>query len=113
MTQDKIEELQAYQPERCERVLDLFQDLDVTSPTVSRTGLIYNGFRAASADGELHEKELQAIRILAKKLDLTDEQIEQCRLLTEEDEKLRRKRAKILFPEGFDNFLTHFTEQYL
>ena len=113
VTQDKIEELQVYQPNKHESIIDLFDDLDVMAPSVSRMGLIYNGFRAASADGDLHPKELEAIRILGKKLALTDEQIEQCRLLTEEDEQLRQKRAKILFPEGFDNFLTHFTEQYL
>jgi hypothetical protein len=112
VSQNRLDELQAYQPGKCEYVQNIFQDLDLTSPRVNRMGLIYNGFRAASADGKLHPKELEAIRILGKKLDLTNEQIEQCRLLTEEDQKLRQKRAKILFPEGFDSFLTNFTDEY-
>ncbi|CAF1096495.1 unnamed protein product [Rotaria sordida] len=113
MSQDMLDELQTYEPGKCEEVQYIFQDLDLISTSISRLSFIYNGFRAASADGELHPKELKAICKLGKKLGLTAEEIEQCRLLTEEEENLRRKRAKILFPEGFDNFLKHFTEQYL
>jgi hypothetical protein len=113
VSQDDLEKLQSYHPGECEYVQNIFEDLDIICPSVNRMALIYNGFRAASADGVLHPKELEAIHTLAKKLDLTNEQIEQCRLLTEEDEKLRQKRAKILFPEGFDNFLTNFTKQYV
>ncbi len=69
--------------------------------------LIYNGVRAASTDGELYQKEVEAIRTLGKKFDLTEEKIQQVHLLTEEDVNLRHKRVKVLFPEGFNHHLKY------
>jgi hypothetical protein len=55
--QDKLDQLQKYKPGKCEQVKHLLEDKDLTYARVSRLSLIYNRFRAASADGELHPKE--------------------------------------------------------
>ena len=110
--QEKLDQLKNYKPGQSEDVKHLLQDTDVTYAKVSRSALIYHGFRAANADMDLHPKEAEAIRNLAKKLGLTDEQIEEIRLLAEEDEKLRQKRARITLPGGFDHFVTHLNKQH-
>jgi len=84
--------------------------LDLPHAEMSRYGLIYYGFLAAAADGELHPKELQAIQGLGKKIGLTDEEIEQLHGLYLEHEALRRKRQALLYPKGFDYFLTDFNK---
>ncbi|CAF2536700.1 unnamed protein product [Rotaria sp. Silwood2] len=38
--------------------------------------LIYDGFRAASADGTLRQREIDAISALAKKLGMTEEKFQ-------------------------------------
>ena len=76
-----------------------------------RMGLIYYGFRAAAADGELHAKEFAAIRTVANKLGLTDEQVNQVHSLYEEENALRQKRASVLFPGGFDHVLSEFDKR--
>jgi hypothetical protein len=50
-------------------------------------------------------------RSLGKKLDITDEQTAEVRLLAEEDENLRQKRAKVIFPEDFEHFIIHLNKQ--
>jgi uncharacterized tellurite resistance protein B-like protein len=72
----------------------------------SLVSLIYNAFRAAGADGEVHEKEAQAISALGKKLGATDEQIEKVRVLYDDDVKLRKKRAVTLVPQSLHTVLS-------
>ncbi len=89
-----------------EGVQTLQTDLDRDYVKLSRLSLIYNAFRAAGADGYIHEKEAQAISTLGKKLGATDEQIETVRLLYDDEVKLRKKRAAILVPKSLDTVLT-------
>ncbi|CAF3152014.1 unnamed protein product [Rotaria sp. Silwood2] len=106
-SENTLDQLRAYQPGISKDVKTLFQDLNLPHGEMSRFGLIYFGLQAASADGELHSKELEGIHALEKKMGLTDQEIKQVHELYEENEKLRQKRAAVLYPKGFDNFLTH------
>jgi len=64
--------------------------------------LIYDGYRAAAADGELHPKEVEAINNLGRKLGITEEQLKQIHDLFVEEIQLRQKRVQLLFPKGAD-----------
>ena len=70
--------------------------------------MIYNAIRAAGADGDLHEKEVEAIYELGKNLDVTPEQVRQVQDLYEEEQKMREKRIALLFPNGFEAVLEAF-----
>ena len=78
---------------------------------LTRRSMIYNAIRAAGADGELHEKEIKTIYDFAKYLDVTDEQVREVQDLYEEEQKMREKRAAVLFPNGFGAVLKAFDEQ--
>ena len=67
---------------------------------IARFTILYYGLRAASADGELHPKELEAIHKLAKQLNVSEEEVQQIRSLINEENKLIEKRAKTIFPDG-------------
>ena len=55
---------------------------------IARFTILYYGLRAASADGELHPKELEAIHKLAKQLNVSKEEVQQIRSLINEENKL-------------------------
>lgn len=107
-----MDELKTYQPGTSQDTDKFFKDKDLPYVKMCRMGVIYNGFRAAAADGELHAKEFAAIRTVAKKLGLTDEQVNQVHSLYEEENALRHKRASILFPGGFDDVLSEFDKHH-
>jgi uncharacterized tellurite resistance protein B-like protein len=71
-------------------------------------GLVYNLFRTLGADHEIHPDELDIIHRMAEKLGVTREQVQQIKDLYEEEEKLRRKRASLLFPHGFNDVLIEY-----
>jgi hypothetical protein len=107
-----VDQLKTYKPGQCEYVKHLFTDLDQPFAQVARLSLLYNAFRAASAaTGELPSSKLKAIQAFGKKLNLTDEQVEQCRAAADDFVKLQQKRAKIIFPEGFEHFITILNKQ--
>jgi uncharacterized tellurite resistance protein B-like protein len=68
--------------------------------------LIYNALKAAGADGDIHEKEFQAITAFAKNLGVNQEQIEKVQALYNNDIKLRKKRATILIPQSLNTVLS-------
>lgn len=109
---DKLDQLKAYKPGKCDDVNLLFQDLELSYAKMSRLSLVYNGFRAAGSDGELHSREIEAIYALGKKCGLNDEQVKEMHSLYEENEKFRQKRTQAMFPEGFDGFLTLLNERH-
>lgn len=64
--------------------------------------LFYDAFRAASAGGELTPQKITAIYALAKKMFIDEERIKAVQDIFEQEEKLRQKRSKLLFPKGID-----------
>ncbi len=86
-----IDELQKYQITDSEKAINFFQT-DSDTPCVKHLQLvfIYNGCRTAAVDQELHPKDLEVINWIARKLGITDEQIDQTR------------RVQILFPQNVD-----------
>ncbi|CAF1218964.1 unnamed protein product [Adineta steineri] len=60
--------------------------------------LIYNGLRAAAADGVLKQREIDGISALAKKLGITDEKFQEILAFYKEEEEERQKRIALLFP---------------
>jgi hypothetical protein len=104
VSQEMMNKLQTYQP-----------DINKVSPNgnllhvkKTRMGIIYNVFRTLGVNHKLHRTELDAIHIAAKKLGVTEEQVQQIQSLLEEEDKLREKRASILFPQGFNVCLTEY-----
>ncbi|CAF0978022.1 unnamed protein product [Rotaria sordida] len=63
--------------------------------------LIYDGFRAASADGALKTREIDSISALAKKLGMTDEKFQELLELYRQEEEHRQKRIELLFPKTY------------
>ncbi|CAF1304948.1 unnamed protein product [Rotaria sp. Silwood1] len=63
--------------------------------------LIYDGLRAAAADGALKTRELDAIDALAKKLGMTDEKFQELLELYRQEEEHRQKRIALLFPKTY------------
>ena len=53
----------------------------------ARFSILYYGLRAAAADGELHAKEREAVCKLAKKLNVSDEEVQQIYSLIDEENK--------------------------
>jgi hypothetical protein len=75
-----IDELQKYQITDSEKAINIFQT-DSGTPYVKHLQLvfIYNGCRTTAVDQELHPKDLEVINEIARKLGITDEQIDQTR----------------------------------
>lgn len=111
--QNILDEIKVYQPGNSEIVGKFFDDADMEYVKKARFSILYYGIRAASADGELHAKELEAIHKLAKRLNVSDEQVQQIHSLIDEENKLAERRAKIIFPDGLDDLLQVYDEKFL
>ncbi|CAF1073976.1 unnamed protein product [Didymodactylos carnosus] len=66
----------------------------------TRRLLIFDGFRAASADKELHRKEKQAIYALAQKIGVDYDSVKAIEKLFKANLKWRQKGASVLTPDG-------------
>lgn len=110
--EDLIRQLENYQPGTSEDVNSILNDADAEHVKAARFGMIYYAFRAASADGELHTKEADAITAVGKKLGISDAKIAELRALSDEDDQLRRKRASMLFPQGLDDPINKFEKKF-
>lgn len=107
MTDALLDELQNYEP-------DLSGDMeDFNRPHIKKTrmGIIYNLFRMFTDENQLDGKILE---IFAKKLGVTKEQVQQLADLCEEERRIRRVRASLLFPfpHGFQDVLTEYHKLY-
>ena len=110
---DVIQQIEAYKPaESKEGVTILEHEINRDYVKLNRLSLIYNAFRAAGADGIVHEKEAEAICALGKKLGATDEQIQQVQVLYDDEVKLRKKRATTLVPKSLDTVLNEFKKHH-
>lgn len=110
--EDLIRQLENHQPGTSEDANHILNDADAAHVKAARLGMIYYAFRASSADGELHQKEADAIAAMGKRLGITDAKIAELRVLSDEEEQLRRKRASILFPQGLDDPINKFEEKF-
>ncbi len=61
----------------------------------------------------LMAKEIEAIYKLAKRINVSDEQVQQIRSFIDEENKLIEKRAKTIFPDGLDVLLQVYDEKFL
>ncbi len=111
--QNVLDELKVYQPGDSDIVEKFFHDTDKTYVEKARFSILYYGIRAAAADGELHAKEIEAIYKLAKRINVSDEQVQQIRSFIDEENKLIEKRAKTIFPDGLDVLLQVYDEKFL
>ncbi|CAF0967612.1 unnamed protein product [Adineta ricciae] len=98
-----------------EEVLDLTEKYkplveDGTVPFHSKSGLdharygqlwlFYDGFRAAIGGEELSPEKTTAIYAQAKKMIIDEEKIKQIEEIVDKEEKLRKRRLELLFPNG-------------
>lgn len=90
-----------------------FNEADAEYVQQARNSILYYGLRAASADGELHPKELEAVYALAERLDVSKEQVQKIRSLIDEENKLLEKRVKTIFPDGLSTLLRVYDEKFL
>ncbi|CAF2744472.1 unnamed protein product [Rotaria sp. Silwood2] len=74
--------------------------------------LIYDGFRAAAADGELKTREIDSICALAKKLGMTDEKFQALLELYRQEEEHRQKRIALLFPKNYGQAIKAIDTHY-
>lgn len=63
--------------------------------------LIYDGFRAAAADGPLKPREVESISAVAKYLGMSDDKFQAILAIYKEEEELRQKRIAFLFPKPY------------
>lgn len=78
----------------------------------SAISLVYFAFRAASADGVLHPREVQAIAALAKRRGVNDEKIEEVRAICAEEDEFRQKRVSTLFPVGVHTSIKAYADHF-
>ncbi len=92
-------ELETYEPsaDEFEQLLD--DKYKQYIPLVNRI-TIYESFQAASADGELHEAERQAITKVAAKLGVGEFIVKQIEEIHDEEVKLKKRRHALLFADG-------------
>lgn len=95
-----MDRLETYQPNSS------MTDQEFRLPHIqkTRTGIIYNLLRMFSFDQE----KCKVIFTIGKKLGLVEKQIEEIQNFFDEEEFLRRKRAAVLFPSGFNDILQEY-----
>jgi hypothetical protein len=73
-----------------------------SSPTVkmSATSAVYDAIRACAADGDLHRDEIRVIEEAAASLGLAPSTVRDLMDLYHEEQFLRAKRLRRLFPDG-------------
>lgn len=62
--------------------------------------VVYQAVKASAADGELSKPEQEKISQMAQLLGVSSEVVEQLVELHKEEEQLRQKRIKLLYPNG-------------
>jgi len=67
---------------------------------MSATSAVYEAIRACSADGDLHPEELRAVEQAASALGISTETVRDLVELYYEEQYLRAKRLRKLFPDG-------------
>lgn len=66
----------------------------------SRRAVIYFAVKAASADGDYHGDERDAVRNVAASMGIESAAVEQIEQLCADEERLKAKRIAICFPDG-------------
>ena len=77
-----------------------------------RADLIYNGLRAAAADGALKQSEIDAIAALAKQFGITDEKFQDILGIYREEEEERQRRIAALFPHSYGEVIKPIDKHY-
>lgn len=111
--QNVIDELKVYRPGDSGVIEKFFDDTDMEYVKNARFSILYYGLRAAASDGELHQKELEAIHNLAKKLNVSAEELQNIISFIAEENQLIEKRAKTIFPNGLGTLLRVYDEKFL
>jgi uncharacterized tellurite resistance protein B-like protein len=77
-----------------------------------QAALIYDGFRAAAADGPIKPREIDAISAVAKYLGMPDAKFQELLALYKEEEELRQKRIAFLFPKSYGETIKAIDTHY-
>jgi uncharacterized tellurite resistance protein B-like protein len=82
---------------------DSIDDLLKASPTMPTYGraILYDALRICASDGELHPAELDSIRRMADAMGISREVVATLELIVQEEEKLRKRRHKLLVADVF------------
>lgn len=107
-TQEVLDKLQTYQPSLSNRIEVVYEYFHLPHVQKTRMAIIYNIFRILGVDHKINPKQLEGIYTVAKKLDMTDEQIQQIQNMYEEEKTLREKRASLLYSHGFDEVINEY-----
>lgn len=105
LTQDKLDRLKAYVP-KSENVDELLSKKNLKFVEKCAPSLIYNVFRASYADGDLHPTEIEAIKKVAQRIGLSQDEFDRLQSLFNAEIGLRNQLAVTLFPESFNVFVT-------
>ena len=93
-----LEEMETYEADD-----DLAKILETSSDHIKnlvQRDVVYQAIKASAADGEYSEAEHEKICKMAKLLGVTSEEVDQLVELHKEEEQLRTKRIKLIFPNG-------------
>ena len=93
-----LKELEVYEAD--DDLADLLGNSSERIKNLVQVDVVYQAIKASAADGELSEPEQEKISQMAELLGVTSEVVEQLVELHEEEEKLRQKRIKLLYPNG-------------
>ncbi|WP_371357653.1 TerB family tellurite resistance protein [Hydrocoleum sp. CS-953] len=66
----------------------------------AKRAAIYYAIKACSADAEYHKNEQAYVRKMAGLIGVSEEEVTQLEAMYFEEERLREKRVKLLFPDG-------------
>ncbi|CAF2078258.1 unnamed protein product [Rotaria magnacalcarata] len=112
VSHDDLEVLKKYQIGSEDSTAIYNNDSKLKSAEHFQAELIYDGFRAAAADGTLKTREIDAISALAKKLGMTDEKFQEILTLYKEEEEHRQKRIEVLFPKSYADAVKAIDKHY-
>ncbi|MEQ9369901.1 MAG: TerB family tellurite resistance protein [Coleofasciculus chthonoplastes F3-SA18-01] len=93
-----IKELEVY--EANDELADLLANSSERIKNLVQRDVVYQAIKASAADGELSEAEQNKISQMAELLGVASEVVEQLVELHKEEEQLRQKRIKLLYPNG-------------
>ena len=108
VTNELLKELERYEPCFSDDINEVLEGFNQIHVKKTRMGIIYNLLRMFGDQNKLDSKTLDTIHMLAGKLGATKEQVQQLHELYHQEEQIRRQRAVLLFPHGFQDALIEY-----
>ncbi|MGB3514001.1 MAG: hypothetical protein WBA93_33305 [Microcoleaceae cyanobacterium] len=91
-----LKELETY--EANDDLVEIFENSSDRIKNLVQKDVVYQAIKASAADGEYSEGEHEKICKMAKLLGVTSEEVDQLVELRKEEEQLRQKRIKLIYP---------------